>query len=382
MVFTGQVGLLVSLVVATTAAGPVPQRPMNESTIAPGNGRGSNEAHLIPTFALDAGLAGPPLVADDGSWWVPGRDGQLAHLGANDMLQWAIGLGASIRAGATLGEGGLLFVPTAKNSIVAMEPRGTPRWRSRAPWGIDGPLAWVPSQGLAFVSQDQHLQWLGVNARLLQRARLPARRSTGPAALGNSLVIGTESGDLLVWETRNRRVHLDLSRPVRAIIGTSSERFLALAGKDLYAIAASAISWHRADVVAAGVATISAPGSGSRAQPFTVLAYSRGSIEWLDEQGRVVGSCRVPWPESADLVPEIAASPQCAWIASNAGSLWQCCHDGRVSELRLTRAALQRPVPDWAHQRLLVGSSEREIWSIPLLLADIAVESGPQRDDQ
>jgi|GEM_PF-2662349 len=366
VVYAGSVALAALLVAPPTAGGSVPQRQelRQESSSSLDKAPSSSYPRLRPAFALETGLAGPPLVAGDGSWWLTSRDGQLVLLAPHDSLKWSIGLGASIKGGATLGEGGLLFVPTAKNSIIAMEPRGVERWRSGAPWGIDGPLAWVPGQGLVFVSQDRHVHWLDLSARLLQRSKLPAPRSAGPVAAGSSVAVGTEAGQVLVWMGRARRVRVDLPRPVRAIAGTSHHDLLALAGTQAHAIAGSSVRWQRSDVASIGLA-VRSPESPSGSQ--AVLAYATGDVEWLDAQGNTLAACHAGWSKTVGLVGELAASPECAWISSNAGTLWQCCADGRVSELPLTRASLSRPVLDGAHGRVLVGSSEREVWSIPLL---------------
>lgn len=362
VVLAGLIGIMGSLLPATAHGGSVPRRSQKGELPPVGIGLQAMRLRQSPVFALDVGPAGPPIVARDGTWWLIGRDGQVVHMAWNDTLHWEVGLGASVAGGATIGEAGLLFIPTMKNSIVAMEPRGVSRWRSRAPWGIDGPLAWVPTQGLVYVSDDQHVQWLAVNARLLQRSKLAARRSAGPVSLRDTVAVGTESGALLLWPSRSKRIELHLEPPVRAILGQSPRAFLAIAGADAHLVVESSVRWQRAGVRAAGVTIAREPDAPN----LFVIARQDGEIQWLDEYGSVRATCNAPWSDSLQLTPEIAASSECAWISSGAGELWQCCMDGSVASLQLTDGPLMQPVLDWSSQRLLVGSAEREVWAIPV----------------
>jgi hypothetical protein len=356
-------GVTCLVLLRTASAGSVPQRPNQNLNPA---ASADAELSLSPVsrfLTLDIGLAGPPIVDADGSSWLSGRDGQLVRVAPNGTVQWAVGLGASLNDGAALGEVGLLFISTAKNSIVAVQPDGSSRWRSSAPWGIDGPLAWVPGQGLVFTGRDQYLYWLGLNARILQRVRLQARRAAGPVALGQGAAIGLESGELLVWDSRTRHSHWKLSQPIRAIVGISPNHVLALAGSDVHSLNAnSALSWSREHVVALGVTTSDSPQIESATRVVTVR--TSGQLEWLDWQGHVLASVDAPELGAAGPVPELVATRQCAWISSNSGSLWQCCIKDGVHEFQLTHAPLLRPVLDLAHRRLLVASTERQVWAI------------------
>lgn len=356
-------GVICVMVLRTTVAGSVPQRPNQDLHPAASADAKMGLSPVSRLLTLDIGLAGPPIVAADGTSWLSGRDGQLVRLAPNGTVQWAVGLGASLNDGAALGEVGLFFVSTAKNSIVAVQPDGTSRWRSSAPWGIDGPLAWVPSQGLVFTGRDQYLYWLGLNARILQRVRLQSRRSAGPVALEQGVAVGLESGELLVWVSRTRQHHWKLSQPIRAIVGVSPDHVLALAGSEVHSLdAKSTLSWSRDHVVALGVTTSEHQATGSATRVVTV--GTSGQVEWFDWQGHVLASVNAPELGATGPVPEIVATRQCAWISSNSGSLWQCCIKDGIRKFQLTRASLLRPVLDPAHGRLLVASAEREVWAI------------------
>jgi len=355
------VGVTCLALLRTATAGSVPQRPNQD--LRPAADAALDSSPVSRLLTLDIGLAGPPIVAADGTSWLAGRDGQLVRLAPNGTLQWAVGLGASLNDGAALSEVGLLFLSTAKNSIVAMQLDGSERWRSSAPWGIDGPLAWVQGQGLVFAGRDQYLYWLGLNARILQRVRLTSRRAAGPVALGQGVAVGSESGDLVVWESRTRSTHRKLSQPIRTIVGVSPHHVLALAGSELHSIDANpALRWSREHVIALGVTTSDSRQIESATQVVTVR--TSGQIEWLDWQGHVLASVDAPELGASGPVPEMVATRQCAWISSNSGSLWQCCIRDGIRKFQLTRAPLLRPVLDLAHRRLLVASSEREVWAI------------------
>lgn len=357
------VGITCLALLRSATAGPVPQRPNQALNPAVSADAGLDLSPVSRLLALDVGLAGPPIVAADGASWLSGRDGQLVRLAPNGTVQWAVGLGASVNDGAALGEVGLLFISTTKNSIVAVQSDGSERWRSRAPWGIDGPLAWVPGQGLVFTGRDQYLYWLGLNARILRRIRLQARRAAGPVALGQGVAVGLESGDLLVWDSRNRHTHWKFSQPIRTIFGDSPNHVLALAGSEVHSIDASSTTrWSREHVIALGVTSSDSQPIGSATQ--VVTARTSGQIEWLDWQGHLLASVDAPELGATGPVPEIVATRQCAWISSNSGSLWQCCIRDGIRKFHLTHAPLLRPVLDLIHRRLLVASSEREVWAI------------------
>jgi len=357
------VGLTCLVLLRTATAGSVPQRPNQDLNPVAFADAGLELSPVSRLLALDVGLAGPPIVAADGTSWLAGRDGQLVRLAPNGTMQWAVGLGASLNDGAALGGVGLLFISTAKNSIVAVQPDGSARWRSGAPWGIDGPLAWVPGQGLVFTGRDQYLYWLGLNARILQRIRLQARRAAGPVAVGQGVAVGLESGELLVWDSPSRHTRWKLSQPIRTIVGVSPNHVLALAGSEVHSIdAIPTMRWSREHVIALGVTTSDSQQVESATQVVTVR--TSGQIEWFDWQGHVLASVVAPELGASGPVPEVVATRQCAWISSNAGSLWQCCSRDGIRKFQLTHAPLLRPVLDLSHRRLLVASSEREVWAI------------------
>ncbi len=70
---------------------------------------------------------------------------------------------------------------------------------------------------------------------------------------------------------------------------------------------------------------------------------------------------------NGELVAELVATRECAWVSTNSGTLLQCCVRSGVRRFDFASMPLLRPVVDMPHHRVLVGSSEREVWSVPLL---------------
>jgi hypothetical protein len=356
-VFAAGLVTLTGLLAAKSYAGSVPQRPPENGTPTAKQGVIGRKVTTLPVFALDAGLAGPPIIARDGSWWVLGRDGQLVHIAADDTVDWAIGVGAAITGEATTGDNELVFAPMANDLIIAVQPGGTPRWRSRTARGVEGPLAWVPGQGLVFVGRDQNVCWLGANAALLQTQRLVGRQSAGPVAIGGAFAIGTETGDVLVWSSRNTPARLKLSHPIHSIIAHPPSELLVLAGSDAYNVATRGqVLWQRAGVVALGSAIGGA----------IVLITQSGHAEWLNGRGEVESFMEGCRDLDGEGVPEVAATSKCAWISGSSGNLTQCCFQSGVKRFQLARVPLQRPVIDPLHHRVLVASSAREVWAVSL----------------
>ena len=354
--------LAAGLLLLTKPSASVSLRP---SQIRPESSSGAAEhvAHpLPPVFRLDVGLAGPPVVAGDGTWWLSGRDGELALLGTNDSPVWSISLGAAITGDVAIDEHGSLYVPTARDLIFAVEPNASVRWRSRVPWGIDGPLAWVPQQGLAFVGRDQFLYWLGHSANLLQRTPIGGRRSAGPIRMGQFAAVGSDTGEFFVGSSRGKRLQVDLGQRIRSI-SDWSDSALILAGNKGYSVDYRAeVRLIRAEIASIGVASDrESPNAKGQA-----VMLSKGRLDWFDHQGNVTQSLDTSQVPTDDLVPELAATHQCAWISSNSGTVWQCCtHDG-IQAFRLTQLPLMRPVLDLVHGRVLVGSSQGELWSMSI----------------
>ncbi len=356
--------LAVGLLLLTKQAASVPHRTDQKPPESSSSSVREPIANpLLPVFRLDVGLAGPPVVADDGTWWLSGRDGELARLSPNDTPVWSISLGAAITGDAAIDDHGLLYVPTVPGLICAVEPNATVRWRSRVPWGIDGPLAWVPQQGLVFVARDHCLYWLGQSANILQRIPLRGQRTAGPIRVGRLAAVGSDTGEIFLCSSRGNRLRADLGQRILAI-SDWTDSVLALAGNRAFTVDGNAeIRWVRNEVAAIGVATGK---TASDQKGSAVILGKMGQVDWLDHEGNVTASLDTSPMPADDLVPELVATNRCAWISSNSGAIWQFCMNLGVQKFQLTQLPLMRPVLDVTNGRVLVASTQGELWTLTL----------------
>jgi hypothetical protein len=317
----------------------------------------------IPLVRLEIGLAGPPVLGSDGRWWLVGRDGEIAHFRRDDSLAWSISVGATISGAGAADDQGLLFVPTARDLVYAVEPTGHQRWRFRAPAGIVGPLAWVPDEGLVLMGRDRALYWLDRRANLMLRAPVGSGVSAGPTALGRKVAVGTESGLLLLTNRKGKRQVAQLGAAVSVIVPWN-EGAVALAGAKAHGLNAEAqVLWSREDVLGIGVAA--APGHVGKSG-VAVLLLASGRLDWLGPDGKTGASMTLPLPLPIDLVPEFAATANCVWMSFESGELWEACIKTGLRRIPLTRAPLMRPTLDDNRQRVIVGTVAAGVWSLPV----------------
>ena len=81
--------------------------------------------------ALEVGLAGPPVISADGSWWLLGRDGEVERFRADDHLIWSISIAA--RASICSGE-------APSHTDRSAPPRLLPIWQPGIVGESDGEL--------------------------------------------------------------------------------------------------------------------------------------------------------------------------------------------------------------------------------------------------
>lgn len=325
----------------------------------------SNSGASQPRFlvGLEVGLAGPPIVGSDGGWWLLGTDGEIERFRADDSLLWSISLATTISGPAAADNLGLLFVPTARDLVYALEPSGHPRWRFRAPAGIVGAVSWVPEQGSVFVGRDRAVYWLDRRANLMLRAPVHSRVTAGPTPVGANVVVGTEEGQLLVLTRQGKRHAAQLGGAVAAIL-TTRDGVIAFAGGKAYGLNAEAqVLWLRGGVL--GIGVTAALGNGQRESLAAILLAS-GQMEWLDFTGKTQALTPLMQTVPSDLVPEFVATERCAWISSDSGLLWVACVGKGARPIALSRAPLTRPIIDIKGARAMVGSVAGGVWSLPL----------------
>ncbi len=318
---------------------------------------------LGPMIGLGVGLAGPPLLGRDGSWWLLGSDGEIGHFRGDDHLIWSISVGSTITGAAVADEQGLLFVPTARDLVYAVEPSGHQRWRFRAPAGISGPLGWMAGQGVVFVGRDRALYWLDQRANLLLRAPLGSRVSVGPAPLGARAVVGTEMGQLIALTRQGKRQSVQIGAPIAAILPTNAGIVALAADKAVGLDAQLNRVWSREHVL--GIGVTSSLGQGQRLGSPVVLQAS-GQMDWLDAAGETVASVTLGRTLPSEPIPVFAATNSCAWISFDSGVLWEVCVNKAVKNIPLARASLTRPIIDLMGARVMVGSAVGGLWSLPL----------------
>ncbi len=321
--------------------------------------------HCPAMFGLGIGLAGPPLLAADGGWWLLGRDGEIGHFRADDHLLWSISIGSTITGAAASDEQGILYVPTARDLVYAVEPSGQQRWRFRAPAGIVGPVGWVAGQGLVFVGRDRALYWLDQHANLVLRAPLGSRVSAGPVSLGSRAVIGTETGQLVAATRQGKRQTVRIGAPITAILPTKTGILVLASGTAFELDAELRILWSRENVLGIGVTSA----LGHEQRPCTsALLQASGKVDWLDALGNTVASVALDNSVPPELLPEFAVTDHCAWISFDSGVLWQACIDKPVKSIALApQVSLTRPILDLGRARVMVGSSEGSFWSLPVV---------------
>lgn len=311
--------------------------------------------------SLEVGLAGPPVVAPDGGWWLLGRDGEVERFDRQDSLTWSISLAATITGAAVADDDGILYVPTARDLVFAIEPSGRVRWRFAAPHGIIGPLCWVPGQGLALVGRDRAVYWLDRRANLLLRTAMSSRMSAGPTALGGKVLVGTENGQIVALTRQGRRQSTQLSGSIDAIV-TYSAGALVLAGNHAHALTADGqVLWSRDAVL--GIGVTAARGQGQR-HDSPALLYASGRIDWLDPRGEPTVSAELKPNPSVLPIVEFAAIDQRAWIADESGTLWEASPGGGCRPMRIAKGPLTRPVLDMQSDRVMVGSVGGGVWSV------------------
>jgi hypothetical protein len=315
-------------------------------------------------IGLGIGLAGPPVLGADGGWWLLGSDGEIGHFRADDHLLWSISIGSTITGAAALDEQGILYVPTARDLVYAVEPGGQQRWRFRAAAGITGPLGWVTGQGLVFVGRDRALYWLDQRANLLLRAPLGSRVSAGPVPLGSRSVVGTETGQLVAMTRQGKRQNVELGTSISTILPTRAG-LVVLAADTAFGLDADlCIRWSREHVLGLGVTS-----ALGQAQPlgFPALLQASQRVDWLDAHGDTIASVALGSSLPSDPMPEFAATDRCAWIAFDSGVLSEACIDSGARYVPLTGSSLTRPVVDAKGARVIVGSTAGGLWSLPLV---------------
>jgi hypothetical protein len=316
-----------------------------------------------PMIGLGIGLAGPPLLSTDGAWWLLGRDGEIGHFRADDHLLWSVSIASTITGAAVSDAQGILYVPTARDLIYALEPSGHQRWRFRAPAGISGPLGLMAGQTIAFTGRDRALYWLDQRANLLLRASVGSRVSAGPVPFGSRAIVGTEAGDLVAMTRQGKRQSIQIGAPITVILPTRSG-IVALVGDTAVGLDADLrILWSREKVL--GIGVTSALGQ-AQSLGYPTLLYASGKLDWLDALGRTLATVTLGNSAPMDPMPEFAATDRCAWIACDSGALWEACVDKESKYIPLTRVSLTRPVLDAKGRRVMVGSAVGGLWSVPL----------------
>ena len=352
----------IALLCATGLAVGAPQRQEETPTAAALLPPAVNAlAAQSPVFRLDMGLAGPPLLAPDGTWWLLGRDGEVARVRADDSLDWAIALGTAINRPAAIDDAGVIYIPTARDLIYALEPTSHVRWRSRIPGGMQSALVWVPGQGLVYVSRDQWVYWLGPNANILLRTPLRDRPSVGPTRVGSSFAIGTDDGDLLLSVSRGQLRRVALGTKIVAI-RDGAGMALVLAGHRACAVDAhAAIAWCHDDIRAIGTASGSAPEADQ-----AVLLDTSGQLRWLDQAGRVLSSFAARELADDGWDPEFVAADRCAWFVNQGSEVWQACSGAAARRLSSGQQTLMPPTIDTRHRRVLVSATQGNVYAIQL----------------
>lgn len=354
------IGVRVSIFLAIMAV-CAPSRPQESKTTASLPVSGELRSDRIAS--LEVGLAGPPIVGADGAWWLLGRDGEVEHFRRDDSLLWSISVAATITGSAAADELGLLFVPTAKDLVYALQPNGQQLWRFRAPAGIVGHLSWVPGQGLVLVGRDRAVYWLNRRANLLLRTPIGSRVSAGPVAMGDKVVVGTDDGRLIALNRQGLRQNSEMGAAILAVV-PSKVGVTALAGDRAFGIDREIHGvWSRTGVVGIGV---TAALGQARREGLPVVLLDSGQVDWLSVDGNVIASMSGPQNMSEEPVRELAATEHCVWISYGSGVIRSVCIGRGTRLLELARAPLTQPVIDLKNSRVLVGSVVGNLWSLPL----------------
>jgi len=309
---------------------------------------------------LEVGLSGPPVVGPDGGWWLLGRDGEVERFGPDDSLKWSISIAASITGEAATDESGqLLFIPTARDLVVALDRNARVHWKYKAPAGIVGSVCWVPKLGLVFVGRDRLLYWIDEHANLVLRSPVKSRVSVGPTPFGDQVMLGTDDGQVMAFSRQGKRRFLTLDAPVSAIITLGGSGAYVLAGGVIRFLDANlSESWTKSGALAIGVTAA----RGRESRQALVALSATGELEWFKSEGTV--SVRSKPSVSVPCVPELVATSSAAWVADAAGTLWQARQGVGWDQIRIGSTPLLRPVLDSPRGRVLVGSETGSVWSL------------------
>lgn len=312
---------------------------------------------------LEVGLAGPPVVGADGSWWLVGRDGEVERFRVDGSLVWSISAAAAVVGASVADDSGALFIPTARDLVLAIEPNGHVRWRFRAPYGIIGSLCLVPGQGLALLGRDHAVYWLDARANLLLRAPMHSPATFGPTAFGNQVLVGTEDGKIVTLTRQGKRHSTYLGGAITAALPSSAGAVVLAGGKAHGLDSDAQVVWSRADIVGIGVVTAR---GYEQPQSAAVVLSAAGQIEWLDRLGNTKASAPVAPALGFTSVAEIAATEQKAWVADDTGTLREVGVDRGCRSTKLANVPLMRPVLNLRASRVIVGSVGGGVWSVPI----------------
>jgi outer membrane protein assembly factor BamB len=89
-------------------------------------------------------IAAPPLVTDDGTMYLGGRDGSLTALTPDGAVLWRYASGSDISATPTLAPDGTLLVGLYDERLIALDRQGRVSWQIELKGAVRGPSALGP----------------------------------------------------------------------------------------------------------------------------------------------------------------------------------------------------------------------------------------------
>ena len=179
------------------------------SGTAPANGVRSYPVDGSPGWAtpIDGTIATSPVLSDDESVVFVGTDQGTLHAlaTATGSLLWSTPVGAAVTAPPALAEG-VLYVPTASGSLVAVADTGATLWSTSTPAGSAIGVQPAAAAGVVFTGHDdgtlQGFDAAGCGAATCDPvwSTTTGSRITGaPAVSGATVFVGTADGRLVAY---------------------------------------------------------------------------------------------------------------------------------------------------------------------------------------
>lgn len=266
---------------------------------------GPTKADIAWTFDDPSGFAGGPVVAADGTIYLPSNAGILYALSPEGREIWHAALPASPFGTPALNPSGDIYIIDLQGNVTAFSSDGKQKWSIQPDpkyQPISSPIS--DSKGNLYYASDSNLICISSNGKVVWKDLLPTFGYTSPLPrlsadekyiFFQDTASDAQTGRLLFKST------YDLVD--RYIVGTDGKNYLASQGeiKELRntQTGAELVEYAKWDIVSLSLG-IRAPYDGGIAPDGRAWTLFSGSFElpkilWVEKGGNVIGSIDYPW---------------------------------------------------------------------------------------